>query len=128
MKLWISAELDGDVAEKHQAAWKTVQEAINRRLKGHKFTSPWKSWDFISVIMSDRGFYEEVAKKSKKDKSLEFRLKIDHAKFLKASQKQANKMLLEALARSVEKMAKMEVTDEDVEFLKATLAEVAAEI
>src|SRR6266480_5059545 len=114
MKLWTSAELDADVAAKHQAASKLIKEAVNKRLKDHKFTSPWKSWDFISIIMSERDFYDEVAKKSKKDKSLEFRLKIDHGKFLKASQKQANQMLIEALERSVEKMSNMDVTDADI--------------
>jgi hypothetical protein len=128
MKLWISAEIDEDVDAKHQLVWKPIQEAVNRRLLTHKFTSPWKRWVFISIIMSDTEFYKEVAKKSKKDKVLEFRLKIDHAKFLKASQKQAGKMLLDALARSVEKMRKMEVTEADVEFLNATLAEVSPEI
>jgi len=128
MKLWISAELDGDVAEKHQAARKAVLDAVNQRLKNHKFSSPWKSWDFISIIMSERDFYEEIAKKSKKDKSLEFRLKIDHGKFLKASQKQANKLLVDALGRSVDKMAKMEVSEEDIEFLRTTLAQVAADV
>lgn len=128
MKLWISAEIDGDVDEKHEVARKAVESAVNQRLKTHKFSSPWKSWDFISIIMSERDFYDEIARKSKKDKSLEFRLKIDHGKFLKASQKQANKLLLDALGRSVEKMAKMEVSEDDMEFLKTALAEVAVEV
>lgn len=128
MKLWISGEIDEDVAEKHQAAWQVVQKAVNARLKPHKFSSPWKSWDFIAIIMSERDFFDEVAKKTKKDKSLEFRLKIDHTAFLKASQKQANALLLKALDRSVDKMADMEVTDDDIRFLKSALRDAAADI
>lgn len=128
MKLWISAELDADVVEKHRSARKLILGKVNERLMSQTFTSPWKSWDFISIIMSEREFYNEIAKKSKKDMSLEFRLKIDHDKFLKATQKQANKLLLEALDCSVDKMSRMDVTNDDISFLKSVLSEVKKEV
>lgn len=128
MELWISAELDEDVDDKFMDVSNMVSDKINERLQAHAFTSPWKSWDFISMIMSDKDAYKEVVKKSKKDMSLEFRLKTDHGKFLKASRKQAALLLIEALGRSVDKMADLDVTEPDILALRAALAAVAKEV
>lgn len=125
MKLWISAELDEDVAKKYLVTRNAIQNAVNDTIKGHTFKSHLKSWDVISIVMSDIGFYEEITKKSKKDKSLEFRLRIDHDKFLKANQKKANQMLLQALGRAVDMMSELGVTDDDICFLKESLTKVA---
>lgn len=126
MKLWMSAELDADVDAKYMTALRLIEPKVNALLDGHAFACPWKSWDFIGIAMSDRDAYDEVVKKSKKDMSLEFRLKIDHGKLLKANQTQANLMLIDVLARSVDKMAGLDVGEQDREFLHAALRQVAA--
>ena len=103
----MSAEIDADVDEKFSVARKLVEKKMNALLAEHTFTSPWKSWDFIHMIRSDADMYKEVARRSKKDMSLEFRLRTDHSTFLAASPKQAIGLLLDALGRSVDKMAKI---------------------
>lgn len=128
MKLWMSAEIDADVSDKYREVRKLVTEKVNERLSGHAFTSPWKSWDFICMIMSDEDAYKEVAKKSKKDMSLEFRLKTDHGQFFKANPQQAARLVIDALGRSVDKMAAMDVTEADIQALRAALAAVAKEV
>lgn len=128
MKLWMSAELDADVDAKFMAARKPIMDKVNAQLQAHTFTSPWKSWDFICMIMSDEDAYKEVAKKSKKDMSLEFRLKADHGQFLQANPQQAARLVIDALGRSVDKMAGMDVTEPDIQALRAALAAVAKEV
>ena len=109
---------------------KSVEQALD--IERRQLLSIFDSID-EDVYVSDPDSYEllyinEVVKKHKKDNSLEFRLKIDHGKFLKASQKKANLILLEALERSVDKMSTMDVVDEDISFLHSVLSEVKKEV
>ena len=124
----MSAEIDADVDEKFSVARKLVEKKMNALLAEHTFTSPWKSWDFIHMILSDADMYKEVARRSKKDMSLEFRLRTDHSACLAASPKQAIGLLLDALGRSVDKMAKMDVTEEDRKALRSALERAAREL
>ena len=128
MELSIGAELQDDVDAKHRAARQFLLPKINEELKDRKFEGPWVKWSFFSIIMRRSDAYKEVRKRHEKTGTLEFRLRVDHALFRKATQEQANAMLLDVLFRSVEQMPAMGVPQADVAALSSALANVKSSL
>lgn len=128
MKLWMSAEVQDDVYDKNFAARKAIQDRVNERLQGHRFAGPWVQWAFIAIIMRKADAYNEVCKKNSKSNVLEFRLQLDRMTFKKATQGEANQMILGALARCLTLMREKKYAEEaDVAFLESVLHAVRQE-
>jgi len=128
MELWIGAEVQDDVYDKHVAARRLLQERVNSRLKDADLRGAWVKWAFVSIIMRKADAYKEVARKDTKGQVIEFRLRIDHAQFKRATQPAANRMLLEALARCLDKMEGLGVLAEDVKVLRSVIDQVGGEL
>jgi hypothetical protein len=128
MKLWIGAEMDEEVSDAYRQARRLVEPAVNAKLSDVKLGSPYEKWAFIGIVMSDEGFYKEVAKKDARRKVLEFRLKIDHDAFRRGTDKARAALMLKALERSVDGMSGLGVSDEDRARLRSILADVEREI
>ena len=122
MKLWMSGEIQADVADAYRQARKTVETEVNRLLAEVSLAEKAKEWAFIAIIRGeDSPDYDEVVRKSARGKEFEFRLKIPHAEFLAASPAERVSLILKALARSVDLMGQLGVSTETQNALRAVL-------
>jgi hypothetical protein len=105
MKLWIGAEMDADVADSFRIARNRVEAAINLVILPKSYDLPVTGWDCIAIIRADATFPERV-RYSQKSREMDFRLRIDHARFKAASSDEQELMLFTMLRRSLELLAK----------------------
>jgi hypothetical protein len=122
MKLWMSGEIQADIADAYRQARKTVETEVNRLLAEVSLAEKAKEWAFIAIIREeDSPDYGEVVKKSAKGKEFEFRLKIPHAEFLPASPTERIGLIFKTLARSVDLMGQLGVSTDTQNALRAVL-------
>src|SRR4029077_6429302 len=111
MKLWMSGEIQADVADYYRKASNAVEDQVNKLLNGLTLPEKIDEWDFVAIIREeDSPDYDEVVKKSSRGRSLEFRLKIAHSDFLSASLNGQRLLVLQALSRSVRLMEQLGVS------------------
>jgi hypothetical protein len=123
MKLWMSGEIQADVADAYREARKIVEVEVNRVL-GEISVEEAKEWAFIAIILDEESStYGEIVKKKKSSRGteLEFRLKIPHAKFLAASPGERISLIYKALSRSVSLMEQLGVSSDTQNALRAVL-------
>lgn len=121
MKLWMSGEIQADIADAYRQARKIVEVEFNRLLAEVSLAES-KEWAFIAIIREeDSPDYGEVVKKSPKDKGFEFRLKIPHAEFLAASSTEKTGLIFKALSRSVDLMGQLGVSSDTQKALREVL-------
>jgi hypothetical protein len=108
MKLWMSGEVQADIAEPYRITSNAIEAEVNRLLATASLETQAREWDVISIILDERisNQYPEVAKKSARGQSLEFRLSIPHAEFLEGSPSQRTSLIFGVLSRSVVLMGK----------------------
>jgi hypothetical protein len=124
MKLWMSAEIQADVSDAYREARKAVQEEVNHLLEGVSLAEKAEEWAFIAIILNEQSSgYKEIAKRSEKGKTLEFRLKIPHSDFLAASPSQRIGLVFDALSRSIALMEKLGVSAETQKQLREILSQ-----
>jgi hypothetical protein len=124
MKLWMSGEIQADVADAYRVARKSIEEAVNQRLQAVKLSTPFQKWAFIAIIRAeDHPDYGEVKQKDTKRGVIEFRLKVEHQAFLNADAGHQKQLIIEALKRSVSMMAQMGVAEHDCGQLRGSLSE-----
>jgi Immunity protein 44 len=121
-KFWWSGEVQADVADTYTEAMKAVDAELNRLLDGVLFGGKVDEWAFIAIIREGNSpDYREIARKSSRGKSLEFRLKMSHADFLAAHARQRISLIFKALSRSVLMMENLEVSTDTRRTLQAVL-------
>lgn len=122
MKLWMSGEIQADIADIYRETRKSVEAEVNRLLSGISLPGTAEKWAVIAIIRAeDYPDYDEIVKKSSGGKVLEFRLKIPHAEFLLASPRQRTRLLFEVLLRSVERMRELGISADTRHVLRALL-------
>lgn len=122
MKLWMSGEIQHDVAECYRQARLVVQRRVNERLQQMTFKTDLDQWAFIGIIRpDDHPDYQEIKKFDRRHKTIEFRLKIDHGQFLSSSHEEHIAMIIQALKRAVDLMNSLGVDPDDIEKLKSVL-------
>src|SRR6266404_4419499 len=122
MKLWMSSEAQADVDEIYSSVRKEIETALNKQLSSVSLDTKFEEWAFIAIIRKqDHPDYPELSKKHLRRKVLEFRLKIDHSKFLSASDAERRKMVINALRRCVFLMSDLGISGEDSQKLNALL-------
>lgn len=86
MKLWMSGEVEADAFDALRHARLAVQTAFNERFGTTDYGGGISEWAYIAMIGAGRitPSYPEVKRYHRRDGSLEFRLRIDHATFLVA--------------------------------------------
>jgi hypothetical protein len=109
MKLWMSGEVDADVAEAYRHARQFVEEMVNQRLQAREIDPAFGKWAVIAIIRrEDSPDYNEVITKDRSG-TLEFRLKIDHGTFHKSDADIRRDLVAEMLNRSIDKMGSLGV-------------------
>lgn len=130
MRLWLSGEIDRDVADYYRMSLISIEKKVNQRLENISLDAPYMKWAFLAIIRDEESpQYEEISRRNVKRKVLEFRLKIDHGKFLNCRDPSERElMVIKALKRSVDLMAKFNVTESDRNSLQKVLEGVTDEI
>lgn len=101
MQFWLSGEVQVDIADAYRAVRKEVEAALNEALGDRDYGPHVREWDFIAIIRElDHPDYDELKKYDRRDKSLEFRLKLNHEQFKAADELARRRMLMGALVRS----------------------------
>ena len=125
MKLWMSAEYEGDIDTELRESSNFVEEEINRVIESKSYPIELESLDCIMIIMQDDPNFDEVIKYSKKKRDMDFRLKIDYEKFVSASNEGRQKLIYEMLNRSLELLLSKGVSEKGIGMLRDDLTRLA---
>ena len=71
MKLWMTSEVQIDVADKLRALRNEIEEVVNERIKDKSYGEGLVEWAHFFVIMLDDTFYDDVVKHWVKRKEYE---------------------------------------------------------
>jgi len=100
MKLWVSAEVESDVAEDFRLANNAIEDGLADFLKSKDYDLELDSLDCIAILRNDLEF-EEVHRYSPKKRDMDFRLVIDYHEFKKSNFDQQKCLILDMLVRAV---------------------------
>lgn len=116
-----------DVADSYRECRKVIELAVNDLILTEAILPEIDKWAYIAIIRDeDHPDYSEISKKSSKGKVLEFRLKISHEKFLKASYSDRIAMVLDSLDRSIDLMSGLNISDDNRMRIRGILCKVRA--
>ena len=105
MKLWMSSEQMSECDENIEIQ-REIEIKINELIKDCKL-GDYKEWTVITIILNEKGpNYNEIIRRSIKEKFLEFRLKINYYDYINADTKLRKKYVVEVLLRSLDLMEK----------------------
>jgi hypothetical protein len=124
MKLWIGAEMSADVADAWRVARNATEASINELLQKREYELPVTQWNCIGIVRDDANFAER-ATYSKKKRSMDFRLSIDHDRFKTASSAIRERMVFEMLLRSLEILCAKSGEAAGIELLTKDIKELA---
>ncbi|MBI2513922.1 MAG: hypothetical protein HYV96_18280 [Opitutae bacterium] len=115
MKIWISGEIDADIADDYRRLRQKIESDFAVHLAAIDAGESIQELAFIPMITSlAQGLNPEVAKFSKRRKEAEFRPAIDHAAFKAADSTGRQNMLLDSLQQCVQRLPELGATDVDV--------------
>jgi hypothetical protein len=120
MKFWMGAEVQADIADDFRPTRQRIESVLNLAIEGKEYGSGMLAWDIIPMIFGEIGpsWYKEVERYHKRDKSVEFRLKIGHDEFKFATQEVRCELVAKALLRSLDLMEEMNIPDFDLPALR----------
>ncbi|RZJ20649.1 MULTISPECIES: Imm44 family immunity protein [unclassified Acinetobacter] len=106
MHVWLSSESSKEVLNEEQltqlnVARNYVKNILNNRLEHETYDIPLNSWDCITIMMGPTGFEERVMY-SFKQKTMDFRLKINHEEFNSTDDLGRQKLIFEMMLRSLD--------------------------
>jgi hypothetical protein len=129
MKLWMSAEIDADLYEAYVGVRRVVQDRVNALLAATDYGGGLEEWDVLPMITTaEAPGYNEIARLSKDGRSAEFRLRIPHAEFSRATAKERSELLIGLLIRSVRSMPSIGLPDMDLDRLCQDLERLSKEL
>lgn len=107
MQLWMSSEMQANIADAYRASRKEIEKEVNLFIKDKDYGVGIEKWSYIAIIMEEESDdYGEIIKYHKNRKDFEFRLKIPHNEFLLADSSKQKKLIYESLMKSVILMEK----------------------
>lgn len=102
MKFWFSGELQRDIAKACGAISGEIEARLNAELGSKSYSPVLDELAYLPVIMqTEMPEFGEVKKYHKKDKSAEFRLKIDYITFKNADLGGKKLLFKKSLMRAV---------------------------
>ena len=128
MKIWLSSEMESDVADDCRVLRNEIEKKINENFqKKSIFSLGVDKLALIFIILGPNSGldYSEIKKYRKKKKEVEFRLKVDHSTFLNSNLEAKRKMLLQTLLRAVRLIPDLNVENFDVEIFEDAVKDVA---
>jgi len=125
MKLWMSGELQADIADAYREVRREIEASVNAKLQDSFPDGPFEEWTVIPIILAeDDPMFAEFSKKHVKSKALEFRLKIDHERFLNGDLRERRVLVLDMLERCIGMMAKMGLSQDQISALRTAVTAV----
>lgn len=122
VNIWISGEVEEDVAEPYRIAAVTVRNVVNERISTKNYGDSILDWDLIGIVFAiETPGFPEIRRYKKQKKSVEFRLIIDHGRFRSESQQGQNELVLDALIRSVRIAKLMTIPSFDLDALETDI-------
>jgi hypothetical protein len=120
MQLWMSGELMRDVGDAYSKVLNIVEPTMNTVFRQRDYGEGLRQWAFIAMILGELGppDYKEIKRYHKRDKSCEFRLRIDYDAFREAHLSERFTLVCEALLRSLSLMEDMKIPDVNVKALR----------
>ena len=114
MKIWMSGEIQSDIAAGHRNARKEVEGAFNAFFAERDFGAGLIELAFITIIRNlDSADYGEIRQYSRRRRTAEFRLKISHEVFLKADDRGQVRLLAASVLRAVSLLRELKIKDFD---------------
>lgn len=106
MQVWLSSESSKEVLNEEQltqlnVARNYVKNILKNKLEHQTYDIPLNSWDCITIMMGPTGFEERVMY-SFKQKTMDFRLKINHEEFNSTDDLGRQKLIFEMMLRSLD--------------------------
>ena len=99
MKLWTSGEIDAIIGDEFRIAMNKVEELVNTLLNNSSYGEGMANWDVIYIISSIPR--SEIFKYNYKRKESDIKVVVDFEAFKNAPSVQKEKILLNALVKSV---------------------------
>lgn len=129
MRLWMSGEIQNDIADAYRAARQSVQKTFNQEFEEKSFGPGLVELAYIAIIREiESDDYREIKRYSKKDKDVEFRLAIPHTACVQADPAQMLALVVDSVTRAVGMLGSLKIPDFDVAgFQSAYLAFVQAQ-
>jgi hypothetical protein len=100
MKLWIGGEIEADVADTFRVTRNAVERAVNRVIESKDYSLQLKKWSCIAIVRADTLMPERL-RYSPKRQEMDFRLALDHGRFLSGTDSERRAMLFAMLRRSL---------------------------
>lgn len=125
MKVWLSGEIQDDVADGHREARKAVTRLVEAGLQGQNYGEGFVELSLICIILEDVDDFPEVKKYEKKNRVFDIRLQIPHGPFKAADAQFKQQMVMYTLLRAIKAMRSLAVPDIDCERLEAEVAAIA---
>ncbi len=122
MKLWMSGEVEADIFEKFRKSIVEIERNINSIIELKKYFDKLDDWDVIAIIRDDDTF-SEITKYSKKNKEMDFRLKIDYSEFKSADDTRAKELIFCILNRSLVILREKGLCSKSIQLLKKDLSQ-----
>ena len=123
----MSAEVESDVSQAYMELSNRIEASLNNGLLARGYGAGLVEWSFIGIILNDdtSRYYKEINRYNKKDKTCEFRLKIDYKQFKEGDMKKRTKMLCESLLRSLSLLESKNVPNLDLAALRQDFIDIA---
>ena len=121
IEFWMSGEIEINVDDSHRTARKIIEKQVNESIGTNHYGEGLKLWSYLAIILDSKTapYYPEVKRYSRRKKEVEFRLKINHRKFLEGSPETHLRLLSESVLRSLKLMHEMKIKDLDLDRLEA---------
>jgi len=124
----MSGEIQADVGCAFASARKHVEDTINKRIASVDYGSGVVKLALLPIIRKLASpDYPEIKKYTRRDKTAEFQLKIDHSEFAAASPIEQRALIVRALTRACSMIPELGVKDLDQKALLADLGRIALE-
>lgn len=121
MEIWISSEMDSDIAEEFRIANNELEDELKPFLASKQYDLELDSLDCIAILRNDKEF-EEIYIYSKKNRDIDFRLVINYGAFKSASFQRRKQLILEMVLRAVDILSnKKGINESAAKKLKADL-------
>jgi hypothetical protein len=101
MRLWLSGELQGNVAEPYIDVARRLRNVVKPQLLSADYGQAVGEWALVAIVTSRQNNWLREAWQFIPPRGLaEFRLKVDYRAFLEASDAERHRLLYSALLRS----------------------------
>lgn len=118
MKLWISGEIDSDIAASLREARNAIEEAVNNIFTSNDYGDGIVSWDVIMMVSNEGN---EAFKYNRKKKETDVRVLLSKSRFQPMDLLKWKLMILSALIRAVDELSTLEIDNFNGALLKQDL-------